>query len=232
MAAQPEVAISRIASAIGVPPRARMLYCLMDGRARTATELAAVAEVGPPTASVHLERLRAAHLVTMVAQGKGRYYTLAGARVAKALEGLSVLAGFSPRDFVPTTPAHLRAARTCYDHIAGRLGVLLHDRLKARGWITASGADAYELTASGMNGLATIGIDVATLRSLRRRLAFPCLDWSERRPHVGGALGAALLQTALRSRWVVQDADSRSLQLTARGRRELAQRFDVRVALT
>jgi DNA-binding transcriptional ArsR family regulator len=126
-----EAAISRIAAAIGEPARARILYCLMDGHARTSTELSVVAEVTPSTASVHLNRLKTAHLVKVLVQGKHRFYSLEGPDVASALEGLSVLAGGSRDKFVPSTPSRLRAARTCYDHMAGAAAVLLHDHFKA-----------------------------------------------------------------------------------------------------
>ncbi|MEO8360033.1 MAG: helix-turn-helix transcriptional regulator, partial [Vicinamibacteria bacterium] len=130
----PDVTVSRIASAIGEPARARMLFCLLDGHARTSTELAVVAEVSPSTASVHLNRLRAERLITVVVQGKHRYYSLEGPNVARALEALSILAGGADRPFVPNTPEGLRVARTCYDHMAGTLGVALHDRFNALKW--------------------------------------------------------------------------------------------------
>ena len=146
-----DAAVSAIAAAIGEPARARMLYCLSDGHARTSTELAVVADVTPSTASVHLQRLKAQRLVKVLAQGKHRYYSLDGANVAAALEALSVLAGGSREPFVPNTPHRLRAARTCYDHIAGTLGVALHDRFTALRWLSAgSGSDnAYDLTPTG-----------------------------------------------------------------------------------
>ena len=127
-----------IAAAIGEPARARMLYCLMDGHARTSTELSVVAEVSPSTASVHLNRLKIAHLVKVPVQGKHRFYSLEGPHVASALESLSVLAGGGSRtNSCQTRRAELRAARTCYDHMAGTLGVSLHDRFKALGWLSA-----------------------------------------------------------------------------------------------
>lgn len=230
MNVSPDVAVSRIAAAIGEAARARMLYSLADGRARTSTELAILAEVSPSTASVHLNRLRAAGLVTLLAQGKHRYYSLASADVANALERLSVLAGLSSEAFVPNTPTRLRAARTCYDHIAGRMGVLLHDRLRVLGCISAvrdGNRSEYDLTGSGTRMLRALGIDVADIRSARRKFAFPCLDWSERRPHLGGALAAALFELALRSKWVTQDLDSRALHVTARGHREIAACFGI-----
>ena len=220
-----DAAVAPIAAAIGEPARARMLYCLADGRARTATELAMIAEVAPSTASVHLQRLKAQRLVKVVAQGKHRYFTLAGGDVAAALEALNVLAG-SGHAFAPNTPPQLRGARTCYDHIAGTLGVALFDRFVALGWL-AGGArsEACELTAIGTPGFERLGVDVAAVRPLRRRFAFACLDWSERRPHLGGALGAAVLDLALQKKWVARDLDSRALTVTPWGKRELRSRL-------
>lgn len=215
--------VSGIAASIGEPARARMLYCLLDGHARTSTELGIVAEVGPSTASVHLARLKEFHLVTVHAQGKHRYYSLKDEQVAHALEALSVVAGGRSGTFVPNTPNRLRAARTCYDHMAGEIAVALHDRLQALGWLRdGRQSDQYELSEQGIEGLGRLGIDIQEIRSLRRRFAYACLDWSERRPHVGGALGAALLQLALRRRWVRQEVDGRALVLTDLGRREMA----------
>src|SRR5581483_3337004 len=127
-----EYHVAGIAAAIAEPVRARMLFALLDGRARTSTELALIGEVAPPTASAHLARLKTQGLVRLHAQGKHRYYSLESASVAGALEALSRLAGTPPRTFTPNTPSSLRAARTCYDHIAGALGVALHDRLLAQ----------------------------------------------------------------------------------------------------
>ena len=224
----PDLSVSGIAAAIGEPARARMLYCLMDGHARTSTELAAVAGVGPSTASVHLNRLKTEYLVKVAVQGKHRYYSLESPIVASALEGLSVLAGGSRGQFVPGTPSRLRVARTCYDHIAGTLGVSLHDRFQALRWLSADSTgigDAYNLTPNGTKAFEALGIDLAAIRMLRRRFAYACLDWSERRPHIAGALGGAILKTALQRKWVSQDLDSRALSVTSLGRREMLTRF-------
>jgi DNA-binding transcriptional ArsR family regulator len=227
-----DAAVSRIAAAIGEPARARMLFCLMDGHARTSTELAVVADVSPSTASVHLNRLKAERLVKVLVQGKHRFYSLEGPDVASVLEGLSVLAGGSRNKFVPSTPSQLHAARTCYDHMAGRLGVLLHDRFKEIGWLSTKSTrsdNSYALTEDGTKAFAALGIDIEATRALRRRFAYACLDWSERRPHLGGALGAALLKIALKRKWVAQDLDSRTLSITNLGRREMLTRFGLPV---
>jgi DNA-binding transcriptional ArsR family regulator len=225
----PDLSAAMIAAAIGVPARAQMLYTLLDGRARTSTELALVADVTPATASAHLARLEALALVKVSPQGRYRYYALAGERVASALEALGVLAARPHATFRPTTPQPLRRARSCYDHIAGSLGVALHDRLTAMRWLTAErrANAAYDLTVAGARFLKAHGIDVDAARSQRRRFAFACIDWSERRPHLGGALGAALMGTGLAKRWVLRDDDSRALTVTALGRREFKARFGI-----
>jgi DNA-binding transcriptional ArsR family regulator len=224
-----DASVSRIAAAIAEPARARMLCCLLDGHARTSTELAVIAEVSPSTASVHLKRLAERQLVRVLAQGKHRYYNLEGERVAAALEALMVLGGKRPDAFAPNTPPRLRWARTCYDHMAGTLAVSLHDRMWDEKWITSDRRDdvTYDLTVLGSRELALLGIDVAPLRAARRRLACACLDWSERRPHVGGAVGAALLKLAMQRKWVVKDLDSRALRVTKLGEREFPARFGV-----
>lgn len=225
-------AASRIASAIGEPARARMLYCLLDNHARTSTELAVIADVSPSTASVHLNRLKAERLVKVLVQGKHRYYSLEGAQVASLLESLSVIAGGSRTKFTPSTPNRLRAARTCYDHMAGRLGVLLHDRLRTLGCfstIRAGSEDSYDLTAKGVKMFEIFGVDIEAMRALRRRFAFACLDWSERRSHLGGAVGAALLKIALKRNWVTEELDSRALSITRQGRREILARLGLDV---
>jgi DNA-binding transcriptional ArsR family regulator len=224
--------VSRIATAIGEPARTRMLLCLVDGLARTSTELAVIGEVSPPTASVHLNRLKAENLVRVQAQGRLRYYNLAGPSVARALERLSVLAGRSRTDFVPKTPDRLRAARVCYDHVAGAVAVSLHDRFLTLRWIQRSrleSGSAYELTLAGSNALRALGVDIEATRALRRRFAYGCLDWSERRPHIAGALGAGLLKLLLKRRWITRDLDGRALSVTALGRREMQNRFGLEI---
>ncbi|HSY04723.1 MAG TPA: metalloregulator ArsR/SmtB family transcription factor [Steroidobacteraceae bacterium] len=219
-----DVAISSVAAVIGEPTRARILVSLLDGRPRTGTELGAVAEVSPSTASVHLHRLAAAGLIAVRREGKFRYYSLRGSEVAALLERLSAMGGVTLNASICRAPDRLRAARTCYDHIAGAVGVALRERFTALGWLEKSstgGDETYEVSSTGVGALTSLGIDLSATRALRRRFAFGCLDWTERRHHLAGALGAALLLLAQKKKWVVQDLDSRALRITERGRREL-----------
>jgi len=212
--------LARIAAAIAEPARARMLCSLLDGHARTSTELAVVAGVSPSTASAHLARLQQDGLLRQLAQGRHRYHSLAGGEVAAALEALLVVAGVRRAPFVPATPDRLREARTCYDHMAGALAVMLNEHFVAAGWLADTGG-SYALSSEGEQRFGELGIDIAALRAQRRRFACPCLDWSERRPHLAGALGAALLRLALQKGWVEQDLDSRALAVPAAGRRRM-----------
>ncbi|MED7669120.1 helix-turn-helix transcriptional regulator [Pseudomonas moraviensis subsp. stanleyae] len=222
-----DIGVSQVAAAIAEPARTKMLCSLMDGHARTSTELAAVADVSASTASAHLSKLKELALVRLHVQGRHRYYSLADTRVAQAMEALMVIGQNTAPTFKAHTPDRLQFARTCYDHMAGTLAVLLHDRLTAGGWLVQTDEHAYRLSDSGEALFLGLGIDVQDLTTLRRKFACPCLDWSMRRPHLGGSLGAALLQTALKRKWVTQDLDSRALTLTTLGRKELGARFGV-----
>ena len=230
MPADADQRLARIAGAIAEPARARMLCSLLDGHARTATELAVVGEISASTASAHLARLKDERLIEQVAQGKHRYFQIADADVGAALEALLVVAGVTRSQFQPNTPDRLRYARTCYDHMAGTVAVRLHDHFAAQGWLAPNEDKEYALTAAGEQQFARLGLDLPALRKLRRRFACPCLDWSERRPHLGGALGAALLQLALKQGWVEQDLDSRALSVPTRGQRQMLAAFGLEQA--
>lgn len=219
-----EVSLAEVAGAIADPARSRMLCSLLDGRARTATELAAVADVTASMASNHFSRLREHGLVEQLVQGRHRYYRLANSRVARALESLLSLTDQRPAAFQPSTPAALRHARTCYDHCAGEVAVRLHDVLLQANWIEAQGRD-YVLTEKGVERLLKLGVDVDAIRAQRRRLAYPCMDWSERSPHIGGALGAAILELMLKRGWATRQLDSRALNVTSKGRDALIKSF-------
>ena len=217
--------LAAVASAIAEPARTRMLCCLMDGHARTSTELAVVAQVSPSTASVHLAKLKEQNLVQLLAQGKHRYYSLAGEEVAAALEALMRVAGVPRPEFVPSTPDRLRQARTCYDHMAGTVAVGMHDYMTRHRWLDTAGDTGYLLSEEGEAGFVRLGLDPEKVRKSRRRFACSCLDWSERRPHLGGALGAELLAMLLRDGWIERDFDSRALAITREGKRHFKRVF-------
>lgn len=218
-------AVSNVAACLAEPARTRMLCCLMDGHARTATELASVGDIAASTASGHLARLVAQGLIKCLVQGRHRYYSLASHDVGTAIESLLVLAGHKRTNgFNPTTPEPLREARRCYDHLAGFWGVRLHDHALKHGWIVDNTAEprAYTLTNLGTSALQELGVDVAAATvAKRRRLACACMDWSERRVHLGGALGAAWLTCLLERKWFTADLDSRILRLTKTGRNRM-----------
>jgi len=223
--------LARLAAAIAEPARARMLCSLMDGHARTGTELAALADIGTSTASVHLAKLKEQQLVKVIAQGKHRYYQLGSAEVATALESLLAIAGAPQARFQPSTPPRLRKARTCYDHMAGELAVKLYDYCLEQAWLIGDKEDnsAYELSEAGEEALINLGIDITTTRKTRRRFACSCLDWSERRPHLGGALGAAILTVSLKQKWLERDLDSRALSVTREGKKQFQKHFAIAI---
>jgi DNA-binding transcriptional ArsR family regulator len=221
-----------IAAAIGDPGRSKMLFALLDSRARTATELAIVADLRASAASAHLARLKEERLVKVVKQGRHHYYTLYSADVSTVLEGLLALSGATMPRFVTKYPNQLRHARTCYDHIAGTLGVALLDTFVREGWLMANDSDnteSYSLSPKGLTAFSNLGIDRSELETQRRQLAVPCLDWSERRPHLRGSLAAAILTLAKKKEWVVGVIDSRALTLTAKGRREMSTIFGLKL---
>lgn len=220
------VALAEIGAALGDPARARMLTALLDGRALTAGELAFHAGVAAPTASGHLARLAELGLLALEKQGRHRYYRLASPLVARMLEGVQRVAAEGPRRHRPPGPAdaQLRLARTCYDHLAGRLGVGLADALVAAGRLELDG-EGGRLTDAGARFLAGFGLDLPALAEGRRCFCRPCLDWSERRPHLAGALGAALARACFERGWIARVKDSRAVAITAAGRRGLVAEF-------
>jgi DNA-binding transcriptional ArsR family regulator len=216
--------IAAIAALIGDPARANMLTALMDGRALTASELAGAGGVALPTASGHLARLTEAGLLDVRRQGRHRYFALSGADVADTLEALMGLAqrtGAMPVRAGPRDAA-LREARICYDHLAGERGVALLENMRGRGLI--EGDEAMALTEKGRGHCAMLGIDLDRLARSRRPLCRSCLDWSERRTHLGGALGAALLAMMSEKNWLRREA-GRVLRFSPAGARAFAAAF-------
>jgi DNA-binding transcriptional ArsR family regulator len=217
---------SEVASLAGDPARAGMLHALMDGRALTASELARVASVTPQTASGHLSRMTAGGLVAVEKQGRHRYYRLATPAVAQMMESImqvaSGLAAARPAPVTGPRDLALRTARTCYDHLAGRLGVALADALAAGGYVELE-RDAGLVTDAGVLLFSRIGVDVAALSAGRgargRVLCRPCLDWSERRPHIGGSVGAALCALSFEEDWIRRVKGTRAVSVTPKGHR-------------
>ena len=207
--------MAEISALLGEPARAAMLGALMDGRALTAGELAAASGVTPQTASAHLARLTGAGLLAAEKQGRHRYFRLASPLVGHMLEGVMAVAGPDPAR--PTTwrgGEALRTARTCYDHLAGRLAVALTDALTERGHV-ALGPDGGEVTEEGQRFLDGFG---AAPVPGRRVYCRPCLDWSERRPHLAGSVGAALACRCFDLGWLARRRDTRAVAITDAGR--------------
>jgi DNA-binding transcriptional ArsR family regulator len=225
---------AEIATLAGDPARASMLNALMDGRALTASELARVAGITPQTASGHLARLTMAAMLSVDQQGRHRYHRLASPAVARMLESImQVAAEAAPRRLKLVTgprDAAMRAARTCYDHLAGHLGVALADAMVARGQIELT-SDAGIVTDSGMALFDKLGIDLKSGSKRKSRLMCrPCLDWSERRPHLAGVVGTALCEHCLSANWIKRVEGTRALTITPKGQRHFREIFGIGAA--
>lgn len=217
-----------IAALIGEHARAEILTALMTGQALTATELAQVAGVTKQTVSAHLAKLLDARLLAVENQGRHRYFRLADRDVAQLLESLMGVAfrtGAVRLRSSPREPA-LRKARVCYDHLAGDLGVFVYDSMTQRRYLRANG-DGPALTPQGERFLAELGIDVRKLEGERRPLCRPCLDWSVRRHHLAGSVGAALLERCLALGWARRAKGSRVVSFSPGGEKALRQRFEL-----
>jgi DNA-binding transcriptional ArsR family regulator len=214
--------MASVAALIGDPARANILTALLDGRALTAKELAFAARVSPSTTSGHLARLTDADLLAVEKQGRHRYFRLASPLVGRMLEAVMAVAGPAPKTAWRGGEA-LRTARTCYDHLAGRLGVALADSLTRSGHVALS-ADGGEVSDSGHAFLCDFGAEPAPGKRVFCR---PCLDWSERRPHIAGRLGAALAVRCLERGWIARQRDSRAVTITPAGSRGFAETFGI-----
>lgn len=218
--------LAEIAAMIGDVSRASILSALMDGRAFTAGELAASANISPQTASGHLAKLTDAGLISLWPQGRHRYYRIASGEVADVLESLSVLAAAGPKRFRAPGPkdANMRFARSCYDHLAGHLSVIVALHLEERGFIALQSGEA-RVSDEGRRFFCDFGIDMDAEDHRRSVFCKACLDWSERRFHIGGRLGARLLDRFIDLNWLKRNADSRALTVTRAGEAGLARDF-------
>src|SRR5215472_1158834 len=218
--------LAEIAGLIGDPSRAQMLSVLMDGRALTSLELSIAAGVTPQTASSHLSKLCGSRLLTVERKGRRCYYRLASAGVARTLESVMALTASSPPYLQPIAGLddEFRAARSCYDHLAGQLGVAITDSLVGRGYILFED-DAGEVTDSGREFFIRLGLDLKV--NSRRPVCIPCLDWSERRLHVAGRLGAQIASLCFEHKWLARKRGTRSLGVTDAGRKMLPRAFTI-----
>lgn len=221
---------AKVARVLASPARSSMAGALLDGRVMTAGELARVAGIAPSTASGHLAELVQGGLVRVSADGRHRYYGLAGTDIAEALEAFARICPATPvRSLRASAEARALAfARTCYDHLAGLLGVAMLNAFLTKGWLVTS-ESGYAISPGGHDGLPSLGVDVSALALQRRGLARPCLDWTARRPHLAGALGASVTASLLDRRWIERGARRRALRLTRTGEVQLRELLDLDV---
>jgi DNA-binding transcriptional ArsR family regulator len=220
--------ITRIAAAIGDPVRAEMLTALMAGRALTATELATHTGITKQTGSTHLRRLLDARLIAMHAQGRHRYFAIANEDVAQLIERMTGIAADASAIKLHTGPREpaLRKARVCYDHLAGELAVRMYDRFRHARWLHFD-TEALTLTKDGEASVARFGVDLERVRTPKRVLCRACMDWSERRHHLAGALGAAILERILERGWARRERASRLIVFRPSGERAFQQAFGI-----
>jgi DNA-binding transcriptional ArsR family regulator len=218
-----------VAALVGDTARATMLAALMGGQALTGSELAVLARISRPTASEHLAKLVDARLVAVTKKRRFNYYRIASPLVAAMLESIKAVAAIEvPPRYQPRSARDdaLRFARTCYDHLAGQLGVAIADALIAKGYVVLTD-DGGELTDAGARFLTGFGADLTAQSRTRRIFCRPCLDWSERRYHLAGVVGSAIWRRCLELGWLVREPDARALKLTAAGRTGFAETFGV-----
>jgi DNA-binding transcriptional ArsR family regulator len=223
--------IAEIAALVGEPARATMLFALLDGRALTAGELAYAARVTPQTASTHLAKLTEAGLISAIRDGRNRYFRLASPTVVDMLDGIVAVAVENRPRYRPLSrqAQELSAARICYDHLAGRLSVDLTDFFTRHEYLLVDG-EAAEIAPAGIRFLTEFGVDLSALSSTRRHFCRLCLDWTERRPHIAGAVGAALTRRYFDLGWAERMNHSRAVIITASGKNGFLQTFGVRTS--
>jgi DNA-binding transcriptional ArsR family regulator len=221
--------VSAVASLIADPARSAILTALLDGRALPAGELAHASGVTAQTASSHHAKLLAGGLVSVETEGRHRYYRLAGAHVAQALEHLAAIPPAGPvrRKALTAQAKELRFARRCYDHLAGRLGVAITHRLQEHGHIVPAPEKRFEVTPAGVAWYGAIGLDVSALAPTRRGLARQCLDWTERTHHLAGPLGVRLMSVLCARGWLRSSRATRAVQITPKERTELKRLLDL-----
>jgi DNA-binding transcriptional ArsR family regulator len=221
--------IASVADLIGEPARAAMLVALLDGRALPAGELARLAGVSAQSASRHLSKMADGGLLGVRKTGRHRYYAIASPDVGHAIEALGLIARQPSRSTLALSSeaTAVRIARSCYDHLAGRVAIELTDYLEKTSILRTEGAREYKVERDGEAWFLALGIDVDALRRSRRAFALQCMDWTERRPHVAGALGAALLSRLISLGWLARRSGTRALRITHQGELQLQARFGI-----
>lgn len=224
-----ETQLQAIARLIGDPVRSAILWILLDGKAYTASELAAFTGTTLPNISMHLNKLTAADLLTVEKQGRHHYFRFSRDEVAYTVEGLANLVpkGELKKHTGETDLSDFQYCRTCYDHLAGRVGVMLTEQLLRKKFLRLNGHKLFDLTTKGSQFFKEFKIDVEELRDQRRIFAKPCLDWSERKYHLAGALGAAVLEKMLQNDWLRNKKNSRDVVITGKGRKEMTRLFEI-----
>jgi DNA-binding transcriptional ArsR family regulator len=218
---------SQVASLIGDPVRAKIMWALMDKRAYTATELSVYANTSPQNISMHLNKLVKADLLNVESQGRHKYYNYSRPEIADVIEAMaSLMPETEIKKGLVNDDKPVRFCRSCYDHLAGKVGVLLTEGLLSRQFIHKAD-NSFEISADGAIWFDKQGIDVGQLRKQKRAFAKPCLDWSERKHHLAGSLGAAMLNSMLNTGWVRRDAGSRTILVTRKGEEAFFEHFKI-----
>ncbi|WP_068504142.1 ArsR/SmtB family transcription factor [Paenibacillus kribbensis] len=222
--------VAMIASLVSEPSRAAILTVLLDGRFHTASELAHMAGIKPQTASFHLSKMTEAQVVTVEKQGRHRYFGIQNPEVARVMESLlSIAPPVQIKSFKQASENEaIRLARTCYDHLAGHLGVQIMDSLIEKGMLS-EGQDALHVTEKGEAFFADFQINLTQIKQRRRSFSHKCLDWSERRHHLAGALGSALLDRLLTLHWIERLPTNRAIRITADGKRGFKEVFSIEI---
>ncbi len=222
--------VGKVAALIGDPVRSKILFALLDGGELSASELAFRGEASPQAASAHLAKLVDGGLLCARNAGRQRLFCIASGEIAHAIEVLASIAPVAPVKSLNQHSAmqRLRRARSCYDHLAGRLGVAVTDALTERR-IIAADSETFTVTRNGERFFSEIGVDLEAARASRRHFARACMDWTERRHHVAGSLGAALLGTFIKHEWVLCNPRDRSLEITRKGNENLENAFGIRI---
>jgi predicted transcriptional regulator len=212
----------KIAALIGEKSRATMLWNLLDGRAYTLTELAICANISKQACSNHILKLVEVKLLAVEKQGRYKYYRLANDKAAQIIENIAYLlpSEVGSNHTINLKPSGIKYARKCYDHLAGWAGVKIADALQSNGLILLN-TDRYSTTDVGEKWFWGLGINISEVRQMKRKFAYPCLDWSERKHHIGGALGASFLNILFKNDWIKKTEHSREIIITAKGKAEL-----------